>query len=130
EQRENARAKEGADGKPGWSCFAGPGLRGRRPNSVPGRTDNADDIGFAGQDNLIGGWVPGQQPRDFGGEVGFLLNPGDAFVLQMHYHYEDEALPDQSTVAIQVDPVSDDIAGMRVVNPIAPVEMPCLPEDQ
>lgn len=128
EQRENARAKEGADGKPGWSCFAGPGLRGPRPNSVPGRTRN-DDIGFSGQDNLVGGWVPGQQPRDFGGEVGFLLQPGDAFVLQMHYHYEDEALPDQSSVAIQVDPATDDIRGMRVVNPLGPVEMPCLPED-
>jgi mono/diheme cytochrome c family protein len=119
------------DGQPGWSCYGGPGLRGPRPQAIPGRTSNrGHDVGFSGQDNLVAGWVPGQSPVVFADHTGVLLHPGDALVLQIHYHYGDAPTPDRSSLALQLDPVSDSIKALRVVNPLGPVEIPCAPEDQ
>ena len=61
-------AASGSDGKPGWSCYAGPDLavartrdgdhaRSRRPEPKRHRVP-----GFTGQPGLIAGWVPGQDP--------------------------------------------------------------------
>ncbi|MCB0987258.1 MAG: YceI family protein [Microthrixaceae bacterium] len=128
EQRENVRSKEGADGSPGWSCYSSPSLPGRPPDRDPGEPRHRD-VGFAGQANLVAGWVPGQSPVIFPENAGFLMDPGDALVLQIHYHYGDEPVADRSGLAIQLTPDTPDIREMRVVNPLAPVEVPCLPED-
>lgn len=128
EQRENARAQEGADGQPGWSCYSSPSLPGRRPDRDPGRPRHRD-VGFAGQANLVAGWVPGQAPVIFPENSGILLEPGDALVLQIHYHFPVTPTPDRSGLAIQLDPDTPDVREMRVVNPLGPVEIPCAPED-
>jgi polyisoprenoid-binding protein YceI len=128
EQRENARAKEGADGQPGWSCYSGPDLRGQRPDRDHG-APRPRDVGFAGQANLVAGWVPGQAPTIFPERSGIYLEPGDALVLQIHYHFAVLPEPDQSGLAIQLDPDTPDVRELRVVNPLAPVEIPCAPED-
>lgn len=127
-QAANAPEKEGRDGKNGWSCYGGPSLRGQRPETVPGRKVD-HDVGFAGQDDLVAGWVPGQAPVVFPDHSGILLQPGDALVMQLHYHYSSKPTLDQSGLALQLDPVSkaDPIKAMRVVNPLAPVEIPCSP---
>jgi hypothetical protein len=129
EQKRDAATKDGADGKPGWSCYAGPMLRGDRPDKVPGRPPRRD-AGFSGQSNLVAGWVPGQAPARFPMASGILMEPGDALVMQIHYHYAGKATEDRSTLAIEVEDGSSDVKAMRVINPLGPVEIPCLPEDQ
>ena len=126
EQRENARSQEGADGQPGWSCYSSPSLPGRRPDRDPGQPRHRD-VGFAGQANLVAGWVPGQAPVIFPENSGILMEPGDALVLQIHYHFAATPTPDRSGLAIQLDPDTPDVREMRVVNPLAPVEIPCAP---
>jgi polyisoprenoid-binding protein YceI/mono/diheme cytochrome c family protein len=129
EQVASSAAVDGKDGQPGWSCYSGPDLAGKRPSKVPGRAPKRD-VGFSGQANLVAGWVPGQGPSDFGKDVGILMEPGDALVLQLHYHYTGDPAPDRSTLAIQVDDGDKDLKALRVINPIGPVEIPCAPEDQ
>lgn len=130
EERRDAATKDGADGKPGWDCYSGPGLRGRSPGKVPGREGFSVDAGFAGQSNLVAGWVPGQAPGVYPQSSGVLLAPDDALVLQVHYHYGTEAVADRSTLAIQLDPLGSDVKAIRTVNPLGPVEIPCAPEDE
>ena len=129
EQVASSKAVDGKDGQPGWSCYAGPQLRGKRPDKVPGRAPKRD-ASFSGQSNLVAGWVPGQSPSSFGDGTGILMEPGDALVLQLHYHYSGEPTPDESTLAIQVEPGDEKLRAIRVINPIGPVEIPCAPEDQ
>jgi hypothetical protein len=86
-------------------------------------------VGFAGQANLVAGWVPGQAPTIFPQSSGILLEPGDALVLQIHYHFPVAPVADRSGLALQLDPDTPAIKELRVVNPLAPVEIPCAPED-
>lgn len=127
EEKAYAATVDGEDGQPGWECYGSPELRGRGPARVG---SGERDAGFAGQSDLVGGWVPGQAPAVFPLESGVLLQPGEALVLQMHYHFVGEVTPDRSTVAIQIEPGDSDIKQLRVVNPLGPVEIPCAPEDQ
>ncbi len=119
--------RSGADGQPGWTCFGGPGGTITR-TETPGAA--ARRAGFTGQGGLIAGWVPGQDPSLYPENSGILFEPGDALVLQIHYHYEDVVpVPDQSTVALQTAPGTDPISPIAIVNPVAPVEIPCLAGD-
>ena len=118
DQVATVSAQSGADGRPGWSCYAGPGVTtSRRKGGSAG-----------GQGGLIAGWVPGQDPVIYGHDAGILLEPGDVLVMQIHYHHDDEApTPDQSGIALQLDPASTNLAPIRIVNPLGPVEIPCMP---
>ncbi len=129
QQKASAASVEGKDGRSGWSCYGGPGLRGKRPPTVPGR-DRNHDVGFAGQADLVAGWVPGQAPVIYPESSGVYMEPGDALVLQIHYHYSEEPTPDESGLALQLDKVTPSIKALRVVNPLGPVEIPCAPKDQ
>ncbi|HEX2577171.1 MAG TPA: YceI family protein [Aquihabitans sp.] len=128
EQLASSAEKDGADGKPGWSCYAGPELRGRRPDRVPGEP-RTRDAGFAGQANLVAGWVPGQSPVIFPENSGIRLRPGDALVLQLHYHYGKPPVADRSGLSLQLDDADGGTRELRVVNPLGPVEIPCAPAD-
>ena len=123
ESQVAAAAKlSGSDGKPGWSCYGSVDLptthRNRQRYAVPG---------FTGQAGLIAGWVPGQDPVVYPDQSGILMQPGDALVLQVHYHYDLPPVPDRTTVAIQIDPGSANLKRIDIINPIAPVEIPCMP---
>ena len=128
EQVASAAKVDGADGRPGWECYGGPGLAGRRADRVPGKPRKRD-AGFAGQDNLVAGWVPGQSPVIFPENSGVTMHKGDALVMQLHYHYADAPTPDSSGLALQLDEPSSGHKELRVVNPLAPVEIPCAPAD-
>jgi polyisoprenoid-binding protein YceI/mono/diheme cytochrome c family protein len=118
----------GKDGKPGWSCYTGPSLPSRGPDRTVVRPNTPRRIRtFTGQPGLVAGWVPGQDPVIYPESSGILMQPGDALVLQVHYHYDTTPTPDRSRVAIQLDPVSAAIKKLDVVNPIGPVEIPCMP---
>ncbi|MGZ6962672.1 MAG: YceI family protein [Acidimicrobiia bacterium] len=120
----------GKDGKPGWSCYTGPSLPSRgidRTAIRPNTPRPASRRGFTGQPGLIAGWVPGQDPVIYSEHSGILLQPGDALVFQVHYHYNTTPTPDRSTVAIQLDPGTAPIKKLEIINPIGPVEIPCMP---
>lgn len=115
-----AREKDGEDGRPGWQCYVGTGLD----------ADAALNGGLGGISNLVAGWVPGQRPLDFGHEAGYLVEPGEVLIAQIHYHYGMEGLPaDQSELRIQTEPGTEDITELVTANPIAPVEIPCHEDD-
>ena len=128
EQAANGAKASGQDGQPGWSCYGSANLRGKRPQSIPGRTFHRD-VGFAGQSDLVAGWVPGQLPALYPDHAGILLNPGDALVLQIHYHFDESSgvRPDHSGIALQLDKPSSKVKAVRIVNPLGPVEIPCKP---
>ncbi|HEV7526737.1 MAG TPA: YceI family protein [Acidimicrobiia bacterium] len=117
------RKISGADGKPGWSCYGTVELRStERHNPL-----RHEVPGFTGQAGLIAGWVPGQDPVIFPNHSGIMMLPGDALVLQVHYHYDSTPVPDRTSVAIQTDPGSAKFKTIDIINPIAPVEIPCMP---
>lgn len=126
-QKEAAVQKEGEDGRPGWQCYAGPSLQGERVSDrLP--KDRKPDVGFPGQSDLVAGWVPGQSPAIFPEGSGIQMLPGDALVIQIHYHFAKDPVPDASGLSFQWDDPGD-VRRLRVVNPLAPVEIPCNPED-
>ena len=108
----------GGDGKPGWSCYGSANLPSTQHDRAEGKASKT------GQAGLIAGWAPGQDPVIYPDHSGILLQPGDALVLQVHYHYDTAPVPDQSTVSIQTDPGTDNLKRIDIVNPIAPVEIP------
>jgi len=131
-QATEGQAMSGQDGRPGWSCYAGPGLPDRgafkKLSGAAGqaRVRRGDSSGF-GQPGLVAGWVPGQDPVVEPDNSGVLLQPGDELVLQIHYHYDKAPKPDRTTVALQLTPGTDPVRPIDIINPIAPVEIPCMP---
>jgi hypothetical protein len=131
-QAAQGAQRSGSDGKPGWSCYAGPGLdaRGRGTAIAPNSTSQTKRHrvpGFSTQPGLIAGWVPGQDPVIYPDDSGILMDPGDALVLQIHYHYDTTPIPDRTTVALQIAPGTARIKPIDIINPVGPVEIPCMP---
>lgn len=130
-QVEASASVSGKDGKPGWSCYTGPSLRSSGPDRTAIRPNTPRPANrrrnLNSQPGLIAGWVPGQDPVIYSEHSGILMQPGDALVFQVHYHYNTTPKPDRSTVAVQLDPGTAPIKKLEVVNPIGPVEIPCMP---
>jgi hypothetical protein len=123
ESQVAAAAKiSGSDGKPGFSCYGTVDL----PSTEPHHSKH-EVPGFTGQAGLVAGWVPGQDPVVYPEHSGILFQPGDALVLQVHYHYDTTPVPDRTTVSIQTDPGTDNFKKIDIINPIGPVEIPCPP---
>ena len=108
--KAEVEARSGQDGRPGWQCFLGSGIGGGSPGA---------------ETNLFAGWVPGQRPIPFDTNQGFLFQPGDVIVMQVHYHYSGGVLGDQSELHLQTAAPNPLMHDLIVRNPIAPVEMPC-----
>ena len=139
DQVDSIQMRSGSDGKPGWSCLAGPTLpSGPRPQGsgtgqAPGQgapggmPTGGPPAGAGGAPNagVIAGWAPGQDPVRFPLRSGILMQPGDVLVLQMHYHYESKPVADRTTVKIEVEPGTADLKALTIVNPLGPVEIPC-----
>lgn len=87
----------------GWECFGGDDL----PNTLE-----------------FLAWAPGQGPTQYPESSGLLLEPGDFFVIQIHYHYEVDAPADASALEVQWSrqPVTDEIT---ISDYFAPAEIPC-----
>jgi hypothetical protein len=131
-QAAEGLALSGKDGQPGWRCYAGPSLPERSPGRHRGTAIQPNAASptrgsFGAQPGLIAGWVPGMDPTVYPDHAGILFQPGDAIVFQIHYHYDRQPVPDQSSVSFQTDPVTAGIQPIDIVNPLAPVEIPCMP---
>ncbi len=115
--RASAQALDAASPDIGWQCT---GLAG-----IPGV-------------NQILSWAPGQDPTKLPSDTGIEMQPGDFFVMQIHYHYEPvfaDLPPDNSTLI--VDFADDDVieAAGGSLDPIelriylGPAEIPCSTEE-
>ncbi len=106
-----ALARDDADPGPGYGC--------------------GDSAGMStGGSGLVGGWVPGQRPRDFGEAVELPMAPGDQLVVQIHYHYEGMLRPDRSAMNLEL---AGDPSTIRALEPhslVGPVELPCPLEER
>lgn len=106
--KAKAEARDGRDGKPGWECYGSSGL---------------------GDDGIFLGWAPGQAPSKFPDGTGLWMEPGAFLVIQIHYHYEETAPLDRSTIAINFDYESK-LDPISVSQLIAPAEIPCTSEEE
>jgi polyisoprenoid-binding protein YceI len=130
-----ARQVSGKDGKPGWSCYGSlslppPQHRAKFDPNSPRAQARRRIHGFTGQQDLFAGWVPGQDPVTYPKNIGVLFSPGDALVFQVHYHYTTTPVPDRSTVYLQLTKPTPAFKPVDIINPIAPVEIPCMPAQQ
>ncbi len=87
-------ALDGADGRPGYSCFGGPG--GPAPTYSSEEPDGV---------RWLGGWAPGGMGGAFPETTGIAVQGGSRVVVQVHYHPipEEPELADQSSFEIMVD---------------------------
>ena len=104
--REQVQELDDADEGTGYECFGGAGAR----------------------DSLVAGWAPGQMPGIYPEGVGLPLEPGDFFVVQVHYHYMHAAPPDRSELVLELADDPDAITEQIDVTPyLGPAEIPCGP---
>jgi len=87
-QVSSYQALDGQDGKPGWTCFGGPG----------GGSANSRNAQW------IGGWAPGALGGDYVPDTGIQIDPGSKVVLQVHYNTSTAApAPDMTSVQLKID---------------------------
>ena len=94
-----------ADGRPGWTCYGGPGL--------------------SRESAWLGGWAPGASPILFPAGTGFLIRPSQFIVVQMHYNLWTTNQPDSSRIVLQLESAENELAELMVLPLAAPVEIPC-----
>jgi Copper type II ascorbate-dependent monooxygenase, C-terminal domain len=82
-------AMNGADGKPGWTCFGGPG----------GGSQESQAQGW------VTAWAPGTLGADFPAGTGIQVPQGSKIVIQVHYNTSTTAPePDQTKLLFKIDP--------------------------
>ncbi len=92
-----AAAMDGRDGKPGYSCFGGPGFNA---------TAN------------LGAWVPGQQVLPLSKGVAYLLPAKSSLVMQVHYHHSGTAAIDRTRIALYFTGSADAaLQSVPILNP-------------
>ena len=94
-----------ADGRPGWSCYGGTGL------------SKSGDI--------IGTWTPGTFGIRFPEGTGYLIEPGQFVVVQMHYNLWTTRAPDRTQVKMELESGDSDLTKLMTLPLSAPVEIPC-----
>ncbi len=93
------------DGRPGWSCYGGTGLR------TPS--------------DSLGGWAPGGSPMRFPAGTGFRIGPGQQIILQLHYNLYSARVADRSQVILELAPAGSELEELIYISLLAPVEIPC-----
>ena len=73
----------------------------------------------------IGGWAPGASPVLFPQGAGFLIQPGQQIVVEMHYNLWTTREPDRSQVILQLESAESEYAELLELPLVAPVEIPC-----
>jgi hypothetical protein len=116
-----ARAKNGEDGKEGWSCFGGPGL--------PASSADDDAISAIRGNAWLAAWAPGGRESRTPEGTGVRVAAGSAAVLQMHYNLRGGQGPDLTEVHLRTVPGTSDLIALDTFLLPAPVELPCLPDE-
>ncbi len=100
-----AEAKASEDGKPGWPCYGGPGLRQRA--------------------RTIGGWTPGAFGVELPPGGGHRIEQSQFIVLQMHYNLWATRQPDNTRILLQLADGASELDELTIMSLPAPVEIPC-----
>ena len=106
EQWSSAEMLDDADDGSGWECYGGTGLR---------------------DDTFVLGWAPGQLPEIYPEGTGLVIQPGDFFVIQVHYHYDVRVEPDASWLELDIEPADTDLQPISINTYLTPAEIPCGP---
>jgi len=101
-----AEALDAADDGSGWECYGGTGLR---------------------DDTFLLGWAPGQLPEIYPDGTGLAMEPGDFFVIQVHYHYDVRVDPDASWLELDIEPADTELEPISIATYLTPAEIPCGP---
>jgi hypothetical protein len=92
---EAALQRDGEDGKPGWTCFGGPGV----PDS-----------------SVLAAWAPGVPVARFPEGTGAGLEGGRPIVVQVHYNLLQGASEDHTTIDLQLDGSATALSPLVVVD--------------
>ena len=106
EVRERAFAKDAEDEQPGWSCYNTTHLGGR-------------------YETMVGTWAPGTTPVFYPAGSGYKIEPGDLFVMQIHYNTSAGVMPDHTRIALQFAEPGKFMLPLWTAQLQAPVEIPC-----
>jgi hypothetical protein len=106
---DRANELSAQDSQDGWSCFGGSGL---------------------GVNDIFLGWAPGQTATEFEVGSGLHMGAGDFMVLQVHYHFEVDAPPDQSALRLRWVDDATDVEEIVVGQYFAPAEIPCSEQEE
>ena len=99
------QARSNADGRPGWSCYGSTGL-----------SESGD---------IIATWTPGTFGIEFPSGTGYLIDPSQIVVLQMHYNLGTTRQPDHTRIFLQLETGESGLAELTTIPLSAPVEIPC-----
>ena len=93
---EKVRAMDGADGRPGYTCFGGPMVDTSRGG-----------IGGLPPYRLVGGWAPGQGATVLPEQTGIPLEAGAVLLMQVHYNTVNGRNADQTAARLMLaDPAT------------------------
>lgn len=113
--RSEITRAEARDLEAGWDCFGLAGISASR---------------------LVSAWAPGAQPFQLPEGSGLRLAPGDLMILQIHYHFEDDAPLDAPSVVIDfvdddvIDASGGSLAPLQYEIYLGGAEIPCTDEEQ
>lgn len=102
--RNRANQRDAVDEGSGWSCYNTTGLP---------------------DEEMLGTWAPGTFPVAFPERTGYRIQPGDFFVLQVHYNTRQVRVPDETGFSVELEDGDADIRPLMTVELTAPVEIPC-----
>ena len=110
ERMDTAVQLDAADGdNGGWSCFGSSGT---------------------GSDEIFLGWAPGQGPTELPEGSGLMIPGGDFLVVQVHYHFEDDAPPDFSSLRLDTAAADElPLDNVETVEFVSPAEIPCTSQE-
>ncbi len=121
ELRSQAEFWDATEPGPGWTCYGGNGLDAQR----------AGGYQFA-----LGGWAPGANVARQPDGYAIPLRPGDFLVVQIHYHFDDQAPPDLSRMVFDLASDAEVAAQpggryrtLRGALYLGPAEIPCYEGD-
>ena len=123
-QKKNGVAQSGKDGQPGWSCFGTPGLAGKPATAGFSRRRDAGLLRSGQPRRRLGARSDPDDLRQGPGRhdgAGRRPDPSDPLPLRG----QADARPFGSHAAARPGDLSPQ--EVRVVNPLAPVEIPCAP---
>ena len=115
-----AQQRDADDPGQGWSCFGGPDLP-----SVGG-----DAVRSLDSAPWLAAWAPGGREARYPEGTGVFLEKGSSVILQVHYNLLAGQGPDSTSVRLRTVPGDSDLLPLETMLLPAPVELPCLPEEE
>ncbi len=120
EQISDAQYLDSRDRGPGWTCFGGSLIPAPAGSSALAELDDAP---------WLAAWAPGGKESIYPRGSGVEMPAGTQIVLQMHYNLREAQGVDSSAIRLRLSNVTQGVTGVHTMLLPAPVELPCLPEE-